>query len=201
MIRINLLPVKTSKKRETALRQLFGAGIGLVLVLGGIAYAHMSISSQVETAAQKNQELQEEIDRLKQVIGQVEEFEKKKQALQQKLDIIKTLKSKKTGPVHMLDEIATNIPDKCWITSIQEANRKVTLTGTAVNNEVVADFISKLDLSMYFDDVYLVSTKQVTSPEGIKLKEFSPTALMTTPEEKKGQVEAVGEDIEGEDGG
>jgi type IV pilus assembly protein PilN len=201
MIRINLLPVKTSKKRETALRQLFGAGIGLVLVLGGIAYAHMSISSQVETAAQKNQELQEEIDRLKQVIGQVEEFEKKKQALQQKLDIIKTLKSKKTGPVHMLDEIATNIPDKCWITSIQEANRKVTLTGTAVNNEVVADFISKLDLSMYFDDVYLVSTKQVTSPEGIKLKEFSLTALMTTPEEKKGQVEAVGEDIEGEDGG
>jgi type IV pilus assembly protein PilN len=185
MIRINLLPVRTSKKRETAQRQLVYALLGLLVVGGGCLFLHFQITGEVDAMTAQNAELDAEIKRLKQVIGQVEEFEKKKEALQKKLDIIRTLKARKTGPVHMLDEIASNIPEKCWLTSLSELNKKVTLTGVAINNEVIADFISKLEESGYFDDVYLVSTQQQEEKGGVKLKEFSVTARMTTPEEKK----------------
>ena len=201
MIRINLLPVRASRKRETALRQLAMAGLGLLLVVGGIAYIHVSLASDVEAARTRNKQLEDDIEHLKKVIGQVEEFEQKKQELQKKLDIIKTLKSNKTGPVHMLDEIAINLPEKCWLGSISEANRKVTLTGSALNNEVIADFISKLDQSNYFDDVYLVSTK-LSKPkknQTIKLMDFSLTARMVTPEEKKGKEIKPGKEIESND--
>lgn len=184
MIRINLLPVKHAGTIQRAQRQLIFALAGLLLVGGACLFLHFQITGEVEAKTQRNAEIDGEIKRLKQVIGQVEEFEKKKDALQKKLDIIRTLKARKTGPVHMLDEIASNIPEKCWLTSIQELNKKVTLTGVAINNEVIADFISKLEESGYFDDVYLVSTIQ-REDNGVKLKEFSVTARMTTPEEKK----------------
>src|SRR5262245_54713201 len=105
MIRINLLPVRTSKKRETAQRQLIYAMLGLLVVGGVCGFLHWTITSEVEGLQAQNAEIDGEIKRLKQVIGQVEEFEKKKDALQKKLDIIRTLKARKTGPVHMLDEI------------------------------------------------------------------------------------------------
>jgi len=185
MIRINLLPVRSSRKRETALKQLVAGLLGLAVILGVVFYFHSSISSEIDDMTAQNSQLTEEIERLKKVIGQVEEFEAKREALQKKLEIIRTLKARKTGPVHMLDEIASGIPEKCWLTSLSEVNKKVTLTGMAINNEVIADFIGSLENSWYFDDVYLVSAQQKEDKDGVKLKEFSITARMTTPEEKK----------------
>ncbi len=185
MIRINLLPVRTSRKRETALRQILLAAAGAVLVVAGCAYFYFEIDSEIDKLASENKRVEQEIAKLKEVIGQVEEFEQKKAELQKKLDVIGTLKANKTGPVHMLDEIASNIPDKCWLTSLSEVDRKVELSGVAINNEVIADFISKLEASDYFDDLYLVSTSATETKDGLKLKEFSVTARMTTPEEKR----------------
>ena len=190
MIRINLLPVRASRRRETAQKQLVYAVVGLLVVCGACFGVHTQVAGKVDAVAQQNQQLQQEIDRLKQVIGKGEEFEKKKEALQKKLDIIQTLKARKTGPVHMLDEIATNIPEKCWLTSLAEVNKKLTITGVALNFEVIADFIKKLEESGYFDDVYLVSTQQ-REKESLKLKEFSVTARMTSPQEKKIGEEAA----------
>lgn len=191
MIRINLLPVRVSRAREAAISQLIGAGLGLVAVVLVCVFVYLSQSSEIEAATLANDQLAKDIEHQKQVIGQVEEFTKKKEGLEKKLGIIDTLKAQKTGPVHMLDEIASNIPEKCWLTSLSELNRKVTLTGVAVNNEVIADFISKLERSGYFDDVYLVSTQQKEDKDGLKLKEFQVTANMTTPAEKK----AAGRDV------
>lgn len=197
MIRINLLPVRVSRAREAAIRQLVGAGLGLLVLLVICFGVYTSLASHISELTERNDQLTRDIERQKQVIGQVEEFTKKKEALQKKLGIIDTLKAGKTGPVHMLDEIASNIPEKCWLTSLSELNRKVTLTGVAVNNEVIADFISKLERSGYFVDVYLVSTQQKEDKDGLKLKEFQVTARMTTPEEKK----AAGQDVAGTDEG
>lgn len=202
MIRINLLPVRGTRQRDAAIRQLVGAALGLAAIVLVCLFFYSSLSTEIDETARKNAEIDAEIQRLKAVIGQVEEFEKKKESLQKKLDIIQTLKAQKTGPVHMLDEIATNVPEKCWLTSLSELNRKVTLTGIAINNEVIADFISKLERSGYFDDVYLVSTQQKEDKDGLKLKEFQVTARMTTPEEKKAKGIDTGapdtdEDLEG----
>jgi type IV pilus assembly protein PilN len=200
MIRINLLPVRTSTKIQTAQRQLVYAFLGLLVVGGVCVFLHLQITGEVDRLTSENSEIDAEIKRLKQVIGQVEEYEKKREVLQKKLDIIRTLKARKTGPVHMLDEIATNIPEKCWLTSLSELNKKVTLTGVAINNEVIADFISKLEESGYFDDVYLVSTVQTEDKGGLKLKEFSITARMTTPDEKKVRDNSADKGAEGSPG-
>lgn len=199
MIRINLLPVRVSRAREAAIRQLVMAGAGLLVLLLICFGVYSSMSSRISELTEDNDQLTRDIDQQKQLIGEVDVVTKKKEALQKKLGIIDTLKAGKTGPVHMLDEIASNIPEKCWLTSLSELNKKVTLTGVAVNNEVIADFIAKLERSGYFVDVYLVSTQQKEDKDGLKLKEFQVTARMTTPEEKKAAGQDVGTSDDGED--
>ncbi len=198
MIRINLLPVRTSRRRETAQRQLVIGLIGLAVVVAVCVGLQLKVSADISAAEQENAEIEAEVNRLKKVIGQVEEYEKKKDALKKKLDIIAKLKAGKTGPVHMLDELATRIPEKAWLKSISEVNKKLTLTGFAINNEVIADFISRLEESGYFDDVYLVSTRQKDNKKrgqsknlSIKLKEFNITARLTSPQQKKAAAEAA----------
>lgn len=183
MIRINLLPVKKSKKREAAQQQFIFAGIGLLALLLVCYYSYQDLNSQISERTSKNASLQAEVDSLKQATAAVQELEKKKALLEQKLGIIETLYSNKTGPVHMLDDIASTIPEKVWLSSVDETQKKVKLLGVALSNEVIADFISKLEESPYFSEVTLLSTEQ-KEKEGLKLKDFSLTASVTSEDKK-----------------
>ena len=78
MIKINLLPVKRSKKRETATRELAigGAIVAVVLVALYIWYAVME--SKIGTISERIEKTKRDIKGVEQKIVQVEEFKKKK---------------------------------------------------------------------------------------------------------------------------
>lgn len=179
MIKINLLPVRAAKKKEATQRHLIFFGIGLVAVLLLCVVMFTATRKDVSTLRGKNNELQQEIDNLKLIIPEVEELEKTKQALEKKKEIIGQLRASKMGPVHMLDEIATRIPEKLWLKRLSQEGDTVNLTGTAINNEVIATFMSNLEQSPYFQDVFLV--KISVAKDGEKLKEFEITATTRVP--------------------
>ncbi|MCO4770337.1 MAG: PilN domain-containing protein [Deltaproteobacteria bacterium] len=180
MIRINLLPVRAARKKEEVQRQLILFTIflvGVLLVGIGILQANRSNLANVQ---QSNRQLEAEIADLKKIIGEVDEYKKQKALLEKKLEVIRKLKADKTGPVHMLDELALRIPEKLWLESIDEANNKVTLKGVSINNEVIATFMNKLEDSTYFAEVFLVSI-QAREEGDLKLKEFTITSQLTVP--------------------
>jgi type IV pilus assembly protein PilN len=180
MIRINLLPVRAARKKEESQRQvlLFAFGLIAIVVFGLVFYqARKEVLTDLEDS---NRLLQEEITNLKKIIGQVDEYKKQQALLEKKLEIIQTLKANKVGPVHMLDQIAQRIPEKLWLDSLEEAGGRLTLKGVSINNEVIATFMSKLEESDFFREVYLVSI-QAKDVEELKLKEFTITAAFVVP--------------------
>lgn len=182
MIRINLLPVRAARKKEATQRYLIFFGVGLVLVLLVCVVLYVSKRGEIKNLQQENEDLVEEIDNLKLIIPEVEELEKTKQALEKKKQIIAQLRASKMGPVHMLDELATRIPEKLWLDSLSQDGNKVALKGNALNNEVIATFMSNLEQSPYFGSVYLVTIKAPRkSKTNTKLKEFEITATTVTP--------------------
>jgi len=62
------------------------------------------------------------------------------------------------------------------------------MTGIAVSNEVISQFLSNLERSDWFKDVYLVGIDQIEE-DGYKLKEFQVTAKAVVPKANKGKVE------------
>jgi len=180
MIRINLLPVRAARKKEEVQRQLL---LFTVFLVGVLAVGLILLQSNRGTLAkveQTNKQLEAEIADLKKIIGEVDEYKKQQALLEKKLEVIRKLKADKTGPVHMLDELALRIPEKLWLETIEENSQKVTLRGVSINNEVIATFMNKMEDSIYFSDVFLVSI-QAREEGDLKLKEFTVTSRISVP--------------------
>jgi type IV pilus assembly protein PilN len=180
MIRINLLPVRVSRRAEAVKTELIIAGLVCGALVLMMLIAHVAISARVNNVRAENNALKTEIEQKQQILNKVRELEKVAQEVQQKLSVIKQLKARKTGPVHMLDQLAIAAPEKLQILSLQEKKGKVDIEGLAVNNEIISQFLSNLEQSEYFENVYLNSIEQ-EDERGVKLKSFSISAKLVMP--------------------
>jgi type IV pilus assembly protein PilN len=161
MVRINLLPVKVSKKKEAGKQQLvlFAA----VLVAGLLANWAWGASRAADLKAReaKLARTRDDIAQLERIIGEVKNIKDAQQELQKKLDVLDKLKQGRTGPVRMLDELATVMPRQLWLSKLDEKAGQVTFAGTAVSIDDVSEFMSRLKQSKYFTKVELKKTTAV----------------------------------------
>jgi len=180
MIRINLLPVRTTKRQEAVRGQILYAGLGAVAIVLGLVFLHGTMLVRVAAADSTVTELRAETDRMKAVAAQAEQAEQLKADLEKKLDVIKRLKANRSGPVVLLDQLADATPEKLSLTSLDQKDDKIKLAGIAVSNEVISQFLSNLEQSDTFTDVYLNSIEQ-TDKKGVQVKVFSITARQVVP--------------------
>lgn len=184
MIKINLLPVRAAKKKETARQQISVAVLSLVFVSIVIGYFHVSIGKEIADVNSRLASTQDELAKTKAQIGEVAKFKEAKKALEDKLGVIETLKKAKAGPVKVLDELSGITPDKLWVNSYKEKGGNIEIEGVAIDNEVIARFMTELDKSQYFKDVELVVTEQIEQG-ALKLKKFNLTCKLKVVEAKK----------------
>jgi len=170
MIRINLIRGKRKKRRE------FNAGIGFLLVplivLAGTLYFHTTVTGRISTLQQNIQKANADIERLKKEIAAVEKFKLRKAELQKKVDIISNLQKGRKGPVRLFEALSAATPEKCWIDRLDIQGDKISLSGMALNNNTVANFMTALGQTGRFRDVTLGSADQ--APLGnVKLVRFN----------------------------
>jgi len=190
MIRINLLPVKVTKKAVVMRQQAIIAGLALVLLMGILGVFEASLLRDISEVKKKIAWTNSEIERLKQAKATYEDLVKAKKSVEEKLNTIDTLEKARSGPVHMLDELAmaipmdrkATIPKKLWVKSMKQDGKRISLSGMAMDNEVIASFMDRLEKSPYFSNVVLVGTQQDITKE-IVLYNFSLQVTMETPAE------------------
>ncbi len=180
MIRINLLPIRAAKRREALQRHLVVFTVGFVVLLSVGMVSYQGRASTLGDLRVENGRIKSEIENLKKIIGEVDEYKRQQELLEKKLEVIRNLKANKTGPVHMLDELAIRIPEKLWLSELDQVEHKLTIEGVSINNEVIATFMSRLEESDYFAEVYLVAI-EANEQEDISLKEFTLTSKLTVP--------------------
>ncbi len=166
MIRINLLPFRAAKKRENIKRQISVFALVVILVLAGIAYVFLQLNGELNDLKDQNEQLKQEKVKYDKDLKRIAELERKIKEVEAKIKVIKTLEEKKKGPVQLLDEIATAVPkDKLWLTSLSETGGVLKITGTAMDNETVALFMTNLEKAERITTVELVSTKLTHLPQ------------------------------------
>ena len=144
MIRINLLPVREGKKREIG-RQilvLYAAVAILALVVNYMWYDNRA--GEQKRGADRIAQTQRKITELEQVIGEVNNITKRKKEVEEKLAVLDTLRKGRSGPVRMMDALATAIPRKVWLKDFEEKASVVKITGMALTHDDVADFLRGL---------------------------------------------------------
>lgn len=176
MIKINLLPVKRAVRKakapvDEALMQI-GIGVGVVLVfLGACGYRWQMLSDEVETQKQVQVSKTKELDDLKKKVLEVEDFERKKRLLEDKNRIIEQLRKNQSGPVKLLDYLSQSLdPLKVWLVSV-EGDSQVTVSGKALTNDDIVEFIRNLQRTTYFSTVSLDESVQGTD-DGVTIYSF-----------------------------
>ncbi len=164
MIRINLLPTRQAKKKDIGLKQLTLLGLLVVIALMGNYFWNTSVQETLDGKRGQVSKLQADIAQLDRIIGEVEQIAKQKEALEKKLKVLDDLRKGRSGPVKMLDNLATLMPERVWIVSIEEKGGSMVIKGGAVTNEDLADLIRALKTSPYFSktEPTLKSSTQVT---------------------------------------
>jgi type IV pilus assembly protein PilN len=192
MIRINLLPVR-EERRKADLRQfvalLLATLLGTVALLG---FFHWTLSNDIAATKVAIAQTQRQIDAFGPQLQQVEQYRKTKAQIEKKLEVIADLEAQRSGPVRMLDELATHTPDRLWITRVAATGRSITIQGMSLDNEIVALFMTALNGSPYFTSVELRQT-QAKDVSGFKLHEFELNAALRSPaaEQKAAEEEST----------
>ena len=175
MIRINLLPVRVSKKKEAGKQQLLLFALLLALGLIGNFFWNQARRSDLATREAKVKRTRDDIAQLERIIGEVKNIKAEQVALRDKLDVLDKLKAGRQGPVRMLDELATITPKKLWLRKMEEKSGTIVFEGMAATIDDVSTFMTALKKSDYFSGVELKRTAAKTEAN-LRVVEFTVTA-------------------------
>lgn len=171
MIKINLLPVRAARKKETALQQvtIFGLGVAVVFVIVLVLYFVKvgQISSTKNDITAANARLSE----LKAKIGKLDEIKRLKDEVKKKLDVLAELRKNKSGPAKRLAALSDSTPDQLWLEKYSETGDLIKLSGVAMNEELIAQFIRSLEATPDYENVDLLVSEQ-KDLAGSKVKKF-----------------------------
>jgi Tfp pilus assembly protein PilN len=85
----------------------------------------------------------------------------------------------------VLDELASSVPERLWLTEIEAKGKGIKLEGQSLDTGVVADFLRELNSSAYFENVDLDKTSGGKVVKGVRLVNFVIRADMASPDGKK----------------
>ena len=181
MIRINLLPVREARRKADLRQQLLLIGASAVGSLVLATGFHQFVRSGVTAANNRVAALNTQLAQFKPQQEQVERFKTKKSEIEQKLEVIHRLERSRSGPVHILDELASLTPERVWLTTLSATGGQIELEGMSLDNELVALFLTALNNSPYFANVELKTT-ELKTVDALKLNTFRIMAQLESPD-------------------
>jgi Tfp pilus assembly protein PilN len=189
MIRINLLGrTRPKAQRATvpleATLQFVLLAIALVVSLGAL-YGHYLLLDRENTKVVAHiQKQMGEKARLEQLKQQVDNFEKQKAVLQQRIGVIEGLQRNRTGGQELLEAIANTVSrtDTLWLTSVDRKGDELTINGQAGSINAVANYITQLKRSGYFQTVEIKESHQDDTNKTVQIFIFSLTAQFGLPQ-------------------
>jgi type IV pilus assembly protein PilN len=206
VIRINLLPSRKAKRQGAGQRQFLLMGLALLGSVGLVIFFHLDATNELEGVQRGNTILQAEVAKLKQELGDYEKVRGQREELLKQRKTIQSLEAGRTGPVYLLremsellspgkgptfdrvtyEEVLRRDPNagfsnwetkRAWLESYTEDKQHIKLRGSAKSNEDVAEFLKRLNSSVFFKEVNLDATAQASKGQ-VKYVNFGLSATV-----------------------
>ena len=195
MIRVNLLPRKRETKREGGRWPIYLIAAMFLLEVVAIIVVHANKKKDLDAQLAKNADVEKDIADKRGRVANHEAIKKQLADFQAREDAISKLQAGRTGPTAMMLELSRILtpgkmptvdpeeyeklrhenpaalpsdkwdPHRLWMVSFKEENRVVAINGIGKTNDDVAEFMRRLNVSRYFDDVKLVKTEEKKDKE------------------------------------
>jgi type IV pilus assembly protein PilN len=172
MIRVNLLPHREMRRRRQ--QKQFFVTLGVVVAFAAAIWlmVHTSLSGTFEDQIARNEYLSEEIKKLDKEIEDIQKLKEMTASLLSRKKVVETLQSNRAEAVHLLDELARQLPEGIYLKGIKQAGARVTINGYTQSQARVSTLMRNLEASPHLENANLVEIKAVTTP-GSRVNEFT----------------------------
>ena len=129
-----------------------------------------SIKSQMDAA-------QREAQSLAQTRVRFEQRQKIKDEYESRVKVIDSLRASQSGPVELLTMVSSTVnnTDEVWLNAMSDGGANVSVDGTALSTNAVANLMTNLMKTGYFKSVEIKETYQDESEKKIQAFNFSLT--------------------------
>jgi type IV pilus assembly protein PilN len=184
MIYINLLPVRQIKQKAAARQQIVAIFIAFLVLLSILILVEFFQLNKIHQFNDEISVLNAEKQKHAATLRLIKRLEKDKALIEKQISIVKQLKKSSSLTVHILDEIASLTPtERMWLTSLSQNGTSLRISGMALDNRTIAQFMEDLKSSPYITDINLTDTS-LRDYAGRHLKAFSLTCTVTANVEK-----------------
>ena len=188
MIRINLLVVDRQKARTrgalipAAYRVTLAATVILLGTAALIGWWFWSLRTQSMELDEQLARAEAETRQVRSVLEQVRKFESQKALLQQRVTLIEQLRTGQYAPVHVLDEISKSLPDRLWLSELNQTGQEFAIAGMTDSLSAVSDFVANLESTRWFKKpVEIVDSQVQTDAKAGDLIRFQVKAQFVDP--------------------
>jgi type IV pilus assembly protein PilN len=195
MIRINLLPYRESRKKESIIRQIniFLGVFFIVFVI--LVFYSIWLGNKIEDLNTKIKNTKRLLTQAETQAKKVDQIKNELEKLGHKIDVIKNIEMNRRAPVLLLENMTKMVAEadsdnkpvkRLWFTDFEESGGKVNIKGIALDNKTIADFMSRLEDSKLYTNVNLKTITQ-QKVNKLNLKRFQIDCVRTplkNPEKK-----------------
>lgn len=187
MIRINLIAVERARARKrilipAAIRVTAGATIILLGTAALIGWWFWSLRQESIRVDEDLVRAESETRQIRSVLEQVRKFESQRALLQQRVTLIEQLRKGQYAPVHLLDEISKSLPERLWLSELEQTGGDFAISGVTDSLTAVSDFVANLESTKWFKKPVEIIDSQVTpDPKAGDLIKFQVKAQFVDP--------------------
>ena len=162
MIKINLYPYKKTKRGLSIELELGIYVLTLLVISILLFFVNTKINNHINHLANIKSQKQNLNRLLIKKVKIVNNYKKQLKELNYKIKVIKEIRKSQNMPVIYLSELVTNfIKEKLWFTSLKlSSNKDIDLSGVALDNHILAQYIKNLRHSKYTKEVYLKQSEK-----------------------------------------
>jgi type IV pilus assembly protein PilN len=182
MIRINLLMPHKIKKGNG--RNLFFQGTILcfVILLTAFWIGYRNLESQIQNLRKEKAALEKQTAGSGALQKEIKALKEKKEVSQKRLTLVQNLEKERHGPIRLMETLSRILPvSQLWLIAIKENGPEIRIEGFSLSNEILAQFITRLEASPMINRVELVQSIQGLY-KNVRVKQFTLTALTKVPE-------------------
>ena len=195
MIRINLLPFRAARKKENVRRQVSIFLLSFILIIIAVFYYNNWLSNRIKKLEARNQETTKQIAKYDKINKEIDQIKNTLNNLKKKIQVIETLDSGRKNAVNLLESMTEMIiEERMWFTALNVTGNSVSLSGIALDERTIADFMKRLETNGGYANVTLKSLqRKEIKGKSLKLKGFSlsmsmPVSKSATDNNKAGKT-------------
>jgi type IV pilus assembly protein PilN len=190
MIRINLLPFRAARKKENVRRQVSVFLLSFMLVTILAVIVHVWFQKRITGLNEHIASTKAQVAKYNKINAEIDEIKKKLAVLDKKIEVIQTLDRNRKAPVRLMDSMTQLlVANRMWFARMDYMDEAVKLDGIALDNQTVADFMTRVQEFPDYQEVKLASIKQERyKNKDLNLKRFGVTFKKASPKPDDGSA-------------